>query len=94
MIIGVLVCAGPASARALLIAGSAAELPLAELSTDSVVARIAMPAPVTAVATSPSGALGYAAAGNAVVEIDIDSAQRDPPQHPAGAADLPARHSA
>ena len=73
VLIGMLVGAGPVSARALLIAGSAPELPVAELSTDSVVARIAMPAPVTAVATSPSGALGYAAAGNAVVEIDIDT---------------------
>ena len=72
-IVGMLAGAGPVAARALLIAGSAPELPVAELSTDSVVARIAMPAPVTAVATSPSGALGYAAAGNTVVEIDIDT---------------------
>ncbi|MEA2191140.1 MAG: hypothetical protein QOI73_1261, partial [Solirubrobacteraceae bacterium] len=64
--------AGPADARVLLVAGNTPELALVELSTDAVVAQIAMPGPVTGVATSPSGRRGYAAAGNTIVEIDID----------------------
>ncbi|MEJ7797764.1 MAG: calcium-binding protein [Solirubrobacteraceae bacterium] len=71
-VIGLLVLVPAASARVLLVAGGTPELPLIELSTDSVVARVAMPGPVTGVATSPFGGKGYAAAGTTVVEIDID----------------------
>jgi len=73
IVAGILVCAPAVSARALLIADGTPELPLVELSTDSVVARVPMPAAVTAVATSPFGGKGYAAAGNTLVEIDIDA---------------------
>lgn len=65
--------ATPVSARALLVAGGGPDLPVAELSTDSVVARIAMPSAVSGVATSRFGGRGYAAAGNALIEIDIDA---------------------
>jgi len=71
-LLGVLVFAGGASARVLLVADGTPQLALVELSSDSVVAQIAMPAGVRAVATSPLGGKGYAAAGNTIVEIDID----------------------
>ena len=69
---GILALAPAAGARVLLVAGNTPELTLVELSTDAIVARIAMPGPVTGVATSASGRRGYAAAGNTIVEIDID----------------------
>ena len=72
-LIGVLGCAWPASARVLLVGGGTPDLPLVELSTQTVVARIAMPGPVSAVATRPAGKTGYAAAGSTLVEIDIDA---------------------
>jgi len=70
---GLFAWAPSASARALLIAGGTPELALAELSTDSVVARFAMPTAVTGVATRANGGRGYAAVGNTLVEIDIDA---------------------
>ncbi|MGH2900276.1 MAG: hypothetical protein ACRDMZ_16500, partial [Solirubrobacteraceae bacterium] len=72
VLVGVLAFAGGASARVLLVADGTPQLALVELSSDSVAAQIAMPAPVSAVATSPLGGMGYAAAGNTLVEIDID----------------------
>ena len=73
VVAGILACPANASARALLVADGTPALVLVELSTDSVAARIAMPGPVTAVAVRPFGATGYAAAGNTLVEIDIDA---------------------
>ncbi|HWI08560.1 MAG TPA: calcium-binding protein, partial [Solirubrobacteraceae bacterium] len=69
---GMLGLAPAAPGRALLVAGGTPELALVELSAGTVVARIPMPAPVAGVSTSPSGGRGYAAAGNTLVEIDID----------------------
>lgn len=71
-LLGVLAFAGGAAARVLLVADGTPQLPLVELSSDSVVAQIAMPAAVSAVAVSALNGKGYAAAGNAIVEIDID----------------------
>ena len=62
-----------AQARALLVAGNTPELPLVEVSNDRVVSRIPLPAPASAVAVSPFGGRGYAAAGNLVIEVDIDN---------------------
>ncbi|HWI09355.1 MAG TPA: hypothetical protein VNT54_17790 [Solirubrobacteraceae bacterium] len=67
-----LACAQPASARALLVATGTPELWLVELSTNAVVAQLPMPGPVRSVAARPFGGRGYAAAGNSIVEIDID----------------------
>ena len=69
---GALACAPAVSARALLIADGTPDLPIAELSTERVVARIAMPGPVTAVAMRPFGGKGYAIAGGTLVELDVD----------------------
>lgn len=73
VLVSMFVWVTPAAARALLIAGSGAELLVAELSTDSVVSRIAMPAPVSAVAASRFGGKGYAAAQSTLIEIEIDT---------------------
>jgi Ca2+-binding RTX toxin-like protein len=71
-VLGALACAPAASARVLLVADGGSDLPLLELSNDAVVARVPMPGPVTGVATNPLGGKAYAAAGNTIVEIDID----------------------
>ncbi|HWC28079.1 MAG TPA: calcium-binding protein [Solirubrobacteraceae bacterium] len=72
-LLAALASAPDAPARVLLVGDASAEVALVELSTDRVVAELAMPAAVTAVAVDPTGDRGYAAAGNTVVELDLDA---------------------
>jgi len=72
-LLGALTLAPAAGARVLLVATGTPELALVELSTNAVAAQIAMPAAVSAITTRPFGGKGYAAAGNTIIEIDIDA---------------------
>jgi Ca2+-binding RTX toxin-like protein len=61
-----------ASARVALVATGTPELALLDVSTDQVVARLALPAPSTAVAVDSEGARGFVAAGATIVSLDVN----------------------
>jgi Ca2+-binding RTX toxin-like protein len=61
-----------AHARVALVASETPELPLVDLGSDRVVARIALPGPGSAVAVSRDGSRGFAAAGATIVAIDVN----------------------
>jgi hypothetical protein len=61
-----------AQARVALVATQTPELPLVDLTSDHVVARLALPGPGGAVAVSRDGSRGFVAAGAAIVAIDVN----------------------
>src|SRR4051794_3386131 len=61
-----------AEARVALVATQTPELPLIDLTSDRVVARIALPGPGGAVAVSRDGSRGFVAAGATIVAIDVN----------------------
>ena len=66
-----------AQARVALIATNTAELPLIDVSNDSVAARIPLPGPGLAVAVTREGSRGFAAAGATIVAIDVNERSGD-----------------
>ena len=61
-----------AQARVALVASGTPELVLLDVTSDRVVARIALPGPSTAVAVDGDGARGFVAAGATVVGLDVN----------------------
>ncbi|MEA2150838.1 MAG: hypothetical protein QOD69_2668, partial [Solirubrobacteraceae bacterium] len=61
-----------AQARVALVATNTPELPVVDVSSDSVVARIPLPGPGLAVAVTREGSRGFAAAGSTIVAVDVD----------------------
>jgi len=61
-----------AQGRVALVATQTAELPLIDLSSDRVVARLALPGPGGAVAVSHDGSRGFVAAGPTIVVLDVN----------------------
>ena len=61
-----------AQARVALVATQTPELPLVDLSSDQIVARIPLPAPGLAVAVSRDGGRGFVAAGATIVAVDVN----------------------
>ena len=64
--------AAPAPARVALVATGMPELALVDVGSDTVVARIALPAAARAVAVSADGRRGYVAAHNTIVALDVN----------------------
>ena len=61
-----------AQARVALVATGTPELPLVDVSSDDVVARIALPGPGLAVAVAREGSRGFVSAGATIVAIDVN----------------------
>jgi Ca2+-binding RTX toxin-like protein len=61
-----------AQARVALVATQSDELPLVDMSSDRVVARLALPGAGRAVAVSRDGTQGFAAAGATIVSVDVN----------------------
>ena len=61
-----------AQARVALVATGTAELALLDVSSDRIVASIALPAPSTAVAVDSDGRRGFVAAGATIVSLDVN----------------------
>ena len=65
--------AAPADARVTLVATGMPQLAFVDVSSNAVVARLALPGPSRAVAISRDGARGYVTAGGEVVAADVDA---------------------
>ena len=63
----------PASARVTLVATGTPELTFLDVSTNAVVARLALPGASRAVAVSRDGQRGFVAAGSAIVAFDVNT---------------------
>lgn len=61
-----------AQARVALVATQSAELTFVDMSSDRVVARLALPGPGRAVAVSRDGSRGFVAAGATIVAVDVN----------------------
>ncbi len=61
-----------ASARVALVATGTPELAFVDVSSNDVVARLALPGPSRAVAISRDGQRGFVAAGGDIVAVDVD----------------------
>ena len=75
LLVGVLflVAAACASARVTLVATGTPELPFLDVSTNAVVARLALPGPSRAIAVWRDGQRGFVAAGGSIVAFDVDA---------------------
>ncbi len=73
-LLAVLGAAGPpaASARVVLVATGLPEVAFVDVSSNVIVARLALPGPARAVAVSPDGQRGYVAAGSEIVAFDVN----------------------
>ena len=73
-LLAVLGAAGPqvASARVVLVATGLPEVAFVDVSSNAVVARLALPGPARAVAVSRDGQRGYVAAGGDIVVFDVN----------------------